>query len=89
MQAIGIGDCMIHTVNNMGRPYKIEIKDALYIPGAGRNLMSCSGLALQGYQAVLPYRAAASGQGHRAARWPFNHDRTDRSTSTRGPSQSG
>ena len=38
--------------------------------------------------AVAPYRAAASGQGHRAC-WPFNHDRTHRSTGTCGPSQSG
>ena len=38
--------------------------------------------------AVAPYRAAASGQGHRA-RWPFNHDRTHRSIGTCGPSQSG
>ena len=38
--------------------------------------------------AVAQYRAAASGQGHRAL-WPFNHDRTHRSTGTCGPSQSG
>ena len=31
-QAIGIGDCVIHTVYNMVQPYKIEIKDAPNVP---------------------------------------------------------
>jgi len=54
MQAVGIGDCLVHCVDNMGRPCKLEIKDVLHVPTASRNLLSSSSLAAQGYQTILP-----------------------------------
>ena len=54
MQAVGIGDCLVHCSDNMGRPCKLEIKNVLHVPTASRNLMSSSSLAEQGYQTVLP-----------------------------------
>ena len=54
MQAVGIGDCLVHCVDNLGRPCKILIKDVLHVPAASRNLMSASAMAQQGYQTVLP-----------------------------------
>ena len=54
MQAVGIGDCLVHCTDNMGRPCKLEIKNVLHVPTASRNLMSSSSLAEQGYQTVLP-----------------------------------
>ena len=54
MQAIGIGDCLVHCVDNMGRPCKLEIKDVLHVPTASSNLLSSSSLAAQGYQTILP-----------------------------------
>jgi hypothetical protein len=47
MQAVGIGDCLVHCVDNMGRPCKLEIKDVLHVPTASRNLLSSSSLAAQ------------------------------------------
>jgi hypothetical protein len=54
MQAVGIGDCLVHSVDNMGRPCKLEIKDILHVPTASRHLISSSAVAAQGYQTVLP-----------------------------------
>ena len=54
MQAVGIGDCLVHCVDNLGRPCKLLLKDVLHVPAASRNLMSASAMAQQGYQTVLP-----------------------------------
>jgi hypothetical protein len=54
MQAVGIGDCLVHCLDNMGRPCKLEIKNVLHVPTASRSLLSSSSLAEQGYQTVLP-----------------------------------
>jgi hypothetical protein len=54
MQAVGVGDCLVHCVDNMGRPCKLELKDVLHVPTASRNLLSSSSLAAQGYQTILP-----------------------------------
>jgi hypothetical protein len=50
MQAVGIGDCLVHCVDTMGRPCKLEIKDVLNVPTASRNILSSSPLAAQIYQ---------------------------------------
>ena len=39
MQAVGIGDCEVYVVDNMGRPYKLVLLDVLHVPEAGKNLM--------------------------------------------------
>ena len=54
MQAVGVGDCLVHCLDNMGRPCKLVLTDVLHVPHASRNLMSASALAAQGYQTVLP-----------------------------------
>ncbi len=40
MQAVGIGDCYVSLVDNMGNPCKLVLWDVLYVPEAGKNLMS-------------------------------------------------
>jgi hypothetical protein len=54
MEAIGIGDCCIHTLDNMGRPHKIILRDVLHVPTANKHLMSGSCMAMQGYQVIHP-----------------------------------
>ena len=54
MEAIRIGDCEIHTLDNMGRPFKMILRDVLHVPGASRHIMSASCVAQQGFQSVLP-----------------------------------
>jgi hypothetical protein len=54
MQAVGIGDCLVHCADNLGRPCKHLLKDVLRVPAASQNLMSASAMAQQGYQTVLP-----------------------------------
>ena len=39
MEAIGVGDCCIHTLDNMGRPHKIILSDVLHVPTANKHLM--------------------------------------------------
>jgi len=58
MQAIGIGTCVIHCLDNNNVPCKIELKDVLHVPLASRSLLSTSALSAQGYQAVLPSSGA-------------------------------
>ena len=54
MQADGIGDFLVHCVDNIGCPCKLELKDVVHVPTASRNLLSSSCLAAQGYQTILP-----------------------------------
>ncbi len=58
MQAIGMGTCTLHCVDNVDRPCKILLKDVLHVPLANRSLLSTSALSAQGYQAVLPSSTA-------------------------------
>ncbi len=77
MQAIGVGDCEVHVVDNMGRPYKLVLKDVLYVPETGKNLMSSYCLGKDGYQAVLPCENALFPPGiycPMPARRPLNAD---------------
>ena len=53
MQAVGVGDCEAHVVDNMGCPFKLVLKDVLYVTEAGKNLMSSYCIGKDGYQAVL------------------------------------
>ena len=54
MQATAIGDCDLHTLDNMGRPCVISCKDTLFVPGVAKNLLSSHCLGQMGYQAVSP-----------------------------------
>ena len=54
MDAIGVGDCRVHTLDNMGRPHTILLRDVLHVPCANKHLMSGSCLAAQGYQLIPP-----------------------------------
>jgi hypothetical protein len=54
MKAIGISDCELHCLDDMGRPYKMVLHDVLHVPDAGRHIMSASSVAQHGYQTVLP-----------------------------------
>jgi hypothetical protein len=63
MQAVGIGDCLVHCVDNLGRPCNSLLKDVLHVPTASRNLMSASAMAQQGYQTVLPSAQAIFSPG--------------------------
>ena len=58
MQAIGIGTCIIHCVDNSNLPCKLELQNVLHVPLASRSLLSTSALSSQGYQAVLPSQGA-------------------------------
>jgi hypothetical protein len=40
MQATAIGDCDLHTLDNMDRPCVISCKDTLFVPGVAKNLLS-------------------------------------------------
>jgi hypothetical protein len=40
MQAIGVGDCEVHVMDNMGSLYKFVLKNVLYVPEAGKNVIS-------------------------------------------------
>ena len=65
MQAVGVGDCLVHCLDNMGRPGKLVLTDVLHVPNASRNLMSASALAAQGYQTVhLMSASALAAQGY-------------------------
>ena len=52
MQAIGVGDIDLHSVDNMGNPCVLTLKDVLCIPEANKSLISMSMLAKEGYQCV-------------------------------------
>jgi hypothetical protein len=54
MKAVGMGDCDLHCVDNLGHPCVVTLKDVLYIPGATKNLISSACLGQHGYQTVLP-----------------------------------
>ena len=58
MQAIGVGTCILHCVDNLYRPCKIVLKNVLHVPLAKCSMFSTSALSAQGYQAVLPSSAA-------------------------------
>jgi hypothetical protein len=53
MMAIGIGNCELHYLHDMGRPYKMVLHDVLYVPDAGCHIMSASSVGQQCYQTVL------------------------------------
>ena len=52
MQAIGVGDIDLHSVDNMGNQCVLTLKDVLCIPEANKSLISVSMLAKEGYQCV-------------------------------------
>ncbi len=54
MQAIGVGDCDLHCVDNMGNPCVLTIKDVLCIPDANKSLISVSMLHREGYHCIYP-----------------------------------
>ena len=52
MQAIGVGDCDLHCVDNMGNPCVLTIKDFLCIPDANKSLISVSMLHRERYHCI-------------------------------------
>ena len=54
MQAIGTGDIDLHSVDNMGNPCVLTLKDVLCIPDANKSLISVSMLSKDGYQVIYP-----------------------------------
>jgi hypothetical protein len=54
MQAIGIGDCTVSSLDNMGNPCKLVLQDVLYVPETGKNLIFAYCIGKDGYQVVLP-----------------------------------
>jgi len=44
MNATAIGDCVLHTFDQHGRPYTLRCKDVLNVPGAAKNLSSLTSL---------------------------------------------
>jgi hypothetical protein len=48
MQAIGVGDCDLHCVDNMGNPCVLTIKDVLCIADANKSLISVSMMYREG-----------------------------------------
>ena len=52
--AVGVGDCKITIQNCSGELETLTLHGALYVPDARRNLISCSALAKDRFQVVLP-----------------------------------
>ena len=54
MKAIGMGNCELHCLDNMGQLFTMVLYDVLHVPEAGRHIMSASCAAQYGFQTVLP-----------------------------------
>ena len=54
LPAVGMGDCLVRVVDNMGQERKMVLRDVLHVPEAGKRLLSVSSLRKEGYQFVFP-----------------------------------
>jgi hypothetical protein len=74
MQAIGMGDCTVSSLDNIGDPCKLVLQDVLHVPEAGKVLIFAY---CKGYQVDLPSDNATFPPGvycPRQARRPLKAD---------------